>query len=118
MPADGKGPKGGDVMSRTHATGSALSYARRYLLLMIFNISVGGDDDDGNRAGGQPDPRDSAQTSFPPITESQLKHLTSMMKEADVAEQIVLEKLKVSALKDLNRSEYSEAIEKCKTKLQ
>lgn len=51
MPADGKGAKGGDVMTKTHATGSGVSYGRRYLLLMIFNISIG-EDDDGNSAGG------------------------------------------------------------------
>ena len=52
MPADGKGPKGGDVMTKTHATGSAMSYGMRYLLKMIFNVAVGEDDDDGNLAGG------------------------------------------------------------------
>ena len=53
MPADGKGAKGGDVMTRTHATGSAVSYGKRYLLLMIFNLTIGGEkDDDGNTAGG------------------------------------------------------------------
>lgn len=52
MPADGKGAKGNDVMTKTHATGSAISYGKRYLLLMIFNLSVGENDDDGNNAGG------------------------------------------------------------------
>ena len=47
MPADGKGAKGGDVMTKTHATGAAITYGRRYLLGMIFNISVG-EDLDGN----------------------------------------------------------------------
>lgn len=51
MPADGKGAKGGDVMTRTHATGSAVSYGMRYLLKMIFNVAVGDEDDDGQRAG-------------------------------------------------------------------
>ena len=55
MPADGKGAKGGDVMTKTHATGSALSYGMRYLLKMIFNVAVGEDDDDGNEAGGSPE---------------------------------------------------------------
>lgn len=50
MPADGKGAKGGDVMTKTHATGSAFSYAQRYLLRLIFNLAVG-QDDDGNQAG-------------------------------------------------------------------
>jgi hypothetical protein len=48
MPADGKGPKGGDVMSKTHATGAAMSYAMRYLLKYIFNIAIGEEDTDGN----------------------------------------------------------------------
>lgn len=48
MPADGKGAKGGDVMTKTHATGAATSYGMRYLLKMIFNVAIGEDDDDGN----------------------------------------------------------------------
>lgn len=49
MPADGKGAKGGDVMTKTHAAGAAGSYGSRYLLKGIFNVAVGDDDDDGNQ---------------------------------------------------------------------
>lgn len=49
MPCDGKGARGGDVMTKTHAAGAAMSYGMRYLLKMIFNVSVGEDDRDGNR---------------------------------------------------------------------
>jgi len=52
MPADGKGAKGNDVMTKTHATGSATQYGMRYLLKMIFNVAIG-EDDDGNAAGGE-----------------------------------------------------------------
>lgn len=48
MPADGKGAKGGDVMTKTHAAGAAGSYGARYLLKGIFNVAVGEDDRDGN----------------------------------------------------------------------
>ncbi len=48
MPADGKGAKGGDVMTKTHATGAAIAYGSRYLLKAIFNVAVGEEDDDGN----------------------------------------------------------------------
>jgi hypothetical protein len=58
MPADGKGAKGGDVMTKTHATGAAVSYGQRYLLKMIFNLAVGDIDDDGNGAGGQKMPEE------------------------------------------------------------
>lgn len=50
MPADGKGAKGGDVMTKTHAAGAAMSYGSRYLLKLIFNVAVGEHDDDGNGA--------------------------------------------------------------------
>lgn len=52
VPADGKGAKGGDVMTKTHAFGSGMQYGRRYLLKAIFNIAEGTDpeDDDGNGA--------------------------------------------------------------------
>lgn len=49
LPADGKGAKGGDVMTKTHATGAAMSYGMRYLLRMIFNVAVGEGDTDGNK---------------------------------------------------------------------
>lgn len=48
MPSDGKGAKGGDVMTKTHAVGAGMSYGIRYLLKMIFNVAVGEDDQDGN----------------------------------------------------------------------
>lgn len=55
IPNDGKGAKGGDVMTKTHASGSAMSYGMRYLLKLIFNIAIGEEDDDGNAAGVEGD---------------------------------------------------------------
>ena len=56
MPNDGKGAKGGDVMTKTHATGAALSYGARYLHKMIWNVAVGEDDRDGNTVKEIPPP--------------------------------------------------------------
>jgi hypothetical protein len=56
VPCDGKGARGGDVMSKTHAVASAVSYGMRYLLKCIFNLAIGRDDD-GNAAGGGVDSR-------------------------------------------------------------
>lgn len=53
IPADGKGAKGGDVMTKTHATVSAVSYGRRTLLKMGFNVAETEHDDDGNAAGSE-----------------------------------------------------------------
>lgn len=66
MPNDGKGAKGGDVMTKTHATGAAHSYGRRYLLKDIFNIAIGEEDNDGNGEGaGSDDVGASASNSRP-----------------------------------------------------
>jgi len=70
MPADGKGAKGGDVMTKTHASGAAQSYGMRYLLKGIFNIAIGEDDNDGNEVG-----------SREVITEKQVADLKAMLTE-------------------------------------
>jgi hypothetical protein len=49
MPPDEAGAKGNVNKTRVHATGSTNSYARRYLILMMFNITTE-DDTDGNQA--------------------------------------------------------------------
>ena len=52
MPIVCVGPQGKAVMTPTHATASAVSYAKRGLLKMSFNLAEGADtDDDGNAAG-------------------------------------------------------------------
>jgi hypothetical protein len=47
VPIDGGGMKGGTNKTDTQAKGSTLTYARRYLILMIFNIAIGDEDTDG-----------------------------------------------------------------------
>lgn len=64
MPADGKGAKGNDVMTRTHAFGSATSYGRRYLLKMIFNVIEAAEDDDGVQASKVEKPKSQAQLAW------------------------------------------------------
>lgn len=49
IPADTKGAKGGDTKTEMHGFGSSMSYGRRYLTLLIFNIAT--TDDDGNLSG-------------------------------------------------------------------
>lgn len=58
LPADGKGAKGGDVMTKTHAVGAGMSYGMRYLLKMIFNVAVGEEDVDGNDVAAEPTSKD------------------------------------------------------------
>ena len=51
MPIVTTGIKGNAMMTATHGTASAGSYAKRYLLKDIFNVAIGEDDDDGNGPG-------------------------------------------------------------------
>lgn len=48
VPLPVTGAQGKAVMTSTHGTGAAMSYAKRYLLTFIFNIPVGEEDTDGN----------------------------------------------------------------------
>ena len=48
FPLDRDGPKGGANKTGIQAMGSTISYARRYLTLLIFNITVADEDNDGN----------------------------------------------------------------------
>jgi len=50
LPVDNAGIKGNVNKTEIHGRGSTFSYARRYLTLMIFNLSTK-DDDDGQTAG-------------------------------------------------------------------
>lgn len=73
MSCDGLGAKGGAVMTKTHAMGSAFSYGKRYLAGNVWNIASAEKDDDGNAAGGRSDALVSyaqVQTIFDLVTET------------------------------------------------
>jgi hypothetical protein len=94
MPADGKGAKGGDVMTKTHASGAADSYGKRYLLKNIWNVAIGEEDKDGNDPKPKAEPDEAGrtilekcgslgalQTAWKDLTKEQRKTL-SAVKEA------------------------------------
>ena len=95
MPADGKGAKGGDVMTKTHAVGAAMSYGQRYLLKLIFNIAVG-EDRDGNAP---------VQT----ITQDQVDDLVALMDEVGADRTRFLNFLRVQSLSDLPANRFDAA---------
>ena len=141
MPTDGKGARGGEVMTKTHATGSAVTYGRRNLLCMAFNLVTS--DDDGNRAGGYRAPQ---RTTFPddpppraehtrkamgglanaqmeaslgPINEKELADLKKLMTDAGVAisgEAAILNYFEVDRLEDLSHVQYEVACNQLKAK--
>lgn len=50
-PVDDKGIAGKVNKTATHGKASGVSYGQRYLLKMIFNVTIQDEDDDGNAAG-------------------------------------------------------------------
>lgn len=102
MPADGKGPKGGEVMSRTHATGSAITYGKRYLLCMIFDIVTVDKllDDDGKAAGKVATEADGK------ISDEQLEQLMAKIVEVAIDIQVVCERLEVEKVADCPKSKF------------
>jgi hypothetical protein len=97
MPADGKGAKGGDVMTKTHAVGAGVSYGMRYLLKMIFNVAIGEDDNDGNEVA-------------PTIDKDQILTLEALIEEVDADRSRFLKYWKVNELADIPVSKYKEVV--------
>jgi hypothetical protein len=97
VPADTAGVKGAQNKTATHGFGSALSYGRRYLKLLIADVST--TDDDGRAAsnGG-------------PLNAEQLAVLNGLA-DAVGADKIALCKyLKVDSLRDLAAFHYNDAV--------
>lgn len=88
MPADGKGAKGGDVMTLTHATGAAQSYGMRYILKGVFNVAVGEEDKDGN-------------TEEPTLGPGQIAMLEQLISEVKADTLKLCRMLKVETLADI-----------------
>lgn len=105
MPADGKGAKGGDVMTKTHAAGAGMSYGMRYLLKLIFNVAVGEDDNDGN-----PQPIG--------LSAKQVEQLRNAARVAGVDEDYVCKKAHVERLQDIHPSRLKAALNHLKAKAQ
>jgi hypothetical protein len=94
MPADGKGAKGGDVMTKTHASGAAMSYGMRYLLKGIFNVAIGEEDTDGNA----PEER---------LSDEQVANIQALMEEVQADRAKFFQYLKVKSLAEIPAKNYS-----------
>lgn len=97
MPADGKGAKGGDVMTKTHAAGSAFTYGKRYVFGNAFNIATTDNDDDGNAAGNEL------------ICSEQIAELQQLIDDTGVDKAKFLEIGKVESLSDITTADFGKA---------
>lgn len=98
FPIDIAGIKGGANKTPMHATGSTMSYGRRYLTLMIFNLVMDGEDNDGNR------PVDT-------ITEEQAIQITELIEGQGWPLDEFLKLGRISKVGDLAASKYQNAVD-------
>lgn len=106
MPSDGKGAKGGDVMTKTHANMSAFTYGQRGLLKMIFNIAVS-KDDDGNAA--------SVKVSEAPrqpgtISDVQAGEIRRLLTESGFSQRAFLQRINLKRIEDIGVEHFDKAI--------
>jgi hypothetical protein len=104
IPCDGKGAKGNDVMTKTHAVGSAMQYARRYLTLLAWDIAVV--DDDGN-AASRPQPL---------ITDAQADVILGLLSETNTEPPQFFAWAKVESVSDIRACDFEKVIGLLKAK--
>jgi hypothetical protein len=97
VPVDNTGPKGSQNKTMTHGFGSALSYGRRYLKLLIFDVAT--TDDDGRAAseGG-------------PINDAQAAILNGLADEVKADKIAFCRYLKVDSIRDIPAFRYNDAM--------
>lgn len=113
LPIDATGLKGTPNKTRTHAFGSTMTYGRRYLMMMIFNIKLTNDvdDDDGNAAGKD------ATEDVGTITDVQVETLQQLLKDAGSTERAFCTFAGVARLEDIHASKYERAYAAIEAKL-
>ena len=99
IPIDDVGPKGAKNKTMVHGFGSSMTYGRRYLTLLIFNVTMKDADDDGNAAGRAP------------ITAEQKDELVALIKETGADTAKFLAYLRVRTLDELPASRFNDARE-------
>lgn len=93
MPIDNTGLKGTRNKTDTHALASSLTYGRRYLVCMIFNIAT--EDDDGNAAGKR------GQQQEELISVAQIEELEGIIEQTGTNKSAYLAYLKTDNLSNM-----------------
>jgi ERF superfamily len=107
VPTDAAGLKGTSNKTRTHAWGSTLTYARRYLTMLAFNLKQTGDrtDDDGN--GATRKEREEPEDEF--IDMEQIKDLLRLANQSGADMEQFYKWLGVESLSKLTQSRFGHA---------
>lgn len=96
VPLDGTGIKGNANMTPIHGKASSVSYGKKYLLCMIWNIPTA--DNDG-------------QKPVTKLPEGKLHIVRDLLLAKEMEEKKLIEFLKIDSLENLPESRYMEAIQ-------
>lgn len=107
MPADGKGARGGDVMSRTHATKSAFTYSQGALVRLIFNIAVSKDDDGNAASASKP-----TAAPLPPgtISADQAAQIRKLLEERKIVTRAFLNFIRLPSIEHIGIEHFDRAL--------
>lgn len=103
IPIDKAGIKGTVNKTPTHAFGSSMTYGKRYIKMMIFDIAT--KDDDGNGASEEPT-----------IDENQLQKLRGQLQATETDEALFCKFCKIPTLEDMPLSKYEPAMTRLQNK--
>lgn len=104
---DMAGPKGGANKTAIQGLGSSVSYLRRYLLTLIFNLILEGEDNDGNKQKKQ-------QEDF--ITQDQEDLIEQYLNALEINKEKFLLAYKINALHEMGQIPFNHAIETFKAR--
>jgi hypothetical protein len=104
VPLDGMGLRGNSNMTKIHAKASSTSYARRYLMCMIWNIPTG--DDDGNST---------VETEL--INAEEINNIEDLLVESESDVNKFFAYMKVDSVHSIPKSKYRVAVAALEAKL-
>lgn len=97
VPLDGKGLRGNENMTAIHGKASSVTYGRRYLMCMIWNIPTA--DSDGNTM------------SLELITWEQASTLLDLITVKELSQKPLLDYMKVEKIEDIKAVDYMKALQ-------
>lgn len=121
---DSKGPKGEGNKSLAQGSGSSVTYARRYLKVMVFDIVIDGEDNDGN--GSRVDkviesgamqmktdvPANGEQVDV--CSEDQLMKVRDAIAGCGVSDKTFCKHFQIEKVSQLPAASFKDALEACK----
>lgn len=123
---DDTGSKGLKNKTGIHGEGSTFSYGERYLTKLIFNITIVGEDDDGNQ-GNRPKPQGPSSLAAEPTVKQYAAQLWELLKPVrgtvktwDAANKWMVDECIIDPderAPDFTPERFKEVIEKAKGKL-